>query len=279
MIHFRARRPRWPAASAAALLLGGLLLAACRGPLPGPTQAASLATATTAATATAEATAVRDATPTATQPPADTHTPAPSPTAADTAATTSAPPAANTATATAVSTATATELPPPGTPTPCADAWFMSNPPAACPAGPPAMAVTIAQHFERGLLVWRAQPDVFGSQIYAFFEDGQWPAWNPTNDRWRPGLPESDPSIVPPAGFYQPVRGFGMFWREANFVPAGTARDRLGWATGEEFSLGERAMQCVAGSSRMAGCFIEGPAGRIYVIEGNNAWAIWAGPP
>jgi hypothetical protein len=41
--------------------------------------------------------------------------------------------------------------------------------------------------------------------------------------------PESDPSIEPPPGRYQPIRGFGMVWREQPGV-----RDRLGWAVEPE---------------------------------------------
>ena len=44
---------------------------------------------------------------------------------------------------------------------------------------------------------------------------------------------ESDPTITPPSGYYQPRRGFGKIWREQ----AG-ARDKLGWATANERGLG-----------------------------------------
>ena len=120
-------------------------------------------------------------------------------------------------------------------------------------------------------------PDSFGSQIYAFFDDGQWLQWNPTNDRWHAGDPESDPTLVPPEGFYQPVRGFGLFWRKANFVPSGTARDRLGWAVAPEYAVGTRARQCCIAGDWAAGCFLGGPGDQILLIEGNNAWSIWTG--
>jgi hypothetical protein len=154
----------------------------------------------------------------------------------------------------------------------------MPNPPPGCPDQPAVYAQTIAQGFERGLLLWRSVPDTYGSQIYAFFDDGQWPAWNPTNDRWRLGLPESDPAIVPPAGFYQPVRGFGLFWREAFFNPAGSARDRLGWGIEPEWSLGERPLQCRVQGDWAAGCFLGGPGDQILLVEANNTWSTWTGP-
>lgn len=43
------------------------------------------------------------------------------------------------------------------------------------------------------------------------------------------GEQESDPSIVPPAGLYQPIRGFGKLWRTNPHV-----RDGLGWAIAPE---------------------------------------------
>lgn len=216
-------------------------------------------------------------------------TPAPAASAATLPPPTNTVPAPTATRAPATSTplpATSTPIPPTPTvaptatapPTPCAHAWFMANPPPGCPDQSAVFAHTIAQRFERGLLLWRVVPDTYGSQIYAFFDDGQWPAWNPTNDRWRPGLPESDPAIVPPAGFYQPVRGFGMFWRDAYFNPAGAARDRLGWALEPEWSTGERPLQCRVQGDWAGGCFLGGPGDQILLVEGNNAWSIWAGP-
>jgi hypothetical protein len=162
-------------------------------------------------------------------------------------------------------------------PTPCAATWFVTNPPKECPDQAPIYAQTVAQHFERGVLLWREKPDFYGSKIYAFFTDNQWPYWNPTNDQWLPTMPESDPTIVPPAGFFQPVRGFGIFWRNAYFGTAGSARDRLGWATDQEFSLGPLPMQCRVSANRSYGCLVAGPDHKVYDIEPDNAWSIWAG--
>jgi hypothetical protein len=68
--------------------------------------------------------------------------------------------------------------------------------------------------------------------IYVLFDDGLQPAFRTFLDEWDEGQPESDPSIVPPAGLYQPVRGFGLVWREEPGV-----RDRLGWAVNEELGI------------------------------------------
>ena len=62
--------------------------------------------------------------------------------------------------------------------------------------------------------------------ILVLHEDGQLEKYD---DFWAPGEPESDPALVPPAGLYQPVRGFGKLWRDNESV-----RERLGWALAPE---------------------------------------------
>jgi hypothetical protein len=165
-------------------------------------------------------------------------------------------------------------------PTPCAFAWFMTPAPTACAGQAPVYSLTVAEHFQHGVMIWRQTPDVFGSRIYAFFDDNQWPYFNPSNDAWYSGDPESDPTLTPPAGLFQPVRGFGVFWRQAYFGAAvGAARDRLGWATDAEFSLGSLPMQCRPGDPRNYGCYLAGPDHLIYDLEAGNRWSLWPAKP
>jgi len=107
----------------------------------------------------------------------------------------------------------------------CPDVWFFSPAPDECPISPPILTDGAEQHFEHGLMLWIKAED----RIYALFDDGLQPAFKVLMDEWDESKPESDPSIVPPAGLYQPVRGFGLVWREEPGV-----RDRLGWAVDEE---------------------------------------------
>ena len=257
-------------------------LAACRAvPAAAPTPAVSPHPPTASLSATPPATVTQPA-PTAsvTSSPEPTLTePLPTATSAPTA---TEPPASPTPQVVLTPTAVPpTRVPPPtqaASPTPCAFTWFVSNPPKECPGQAPIYSQTVAEHFEHGVLIWREKPDFYGSQIYAFFYDNKWPYWNPTNDQWRPTLPEYDPNIVPPAGFFQPVRGFGMFWRNAYFGAAvGSARDRLGWATDPEFNLGQLPMQCRISADRSYGCLVAGPDNLVFDIEPNNAWSLWAG--
>ena len=107
----------------------------------------------------------------------------------------------------------------------CPDTWFFSPAPDECPGSPPILTDGAEQHFEHGLMLWSKAED----RIYVLFDDGTHLAWKAFADEWEEGKPESDPSIVPPAGLYQPVRGFGLVWREESGI-----RGRLGWAADNE---------------------------------------------
>jgi hypothetical protein len=107
----------------------------------------------------------------------------------------------------------------------CMDSWFFGNAPDICPAGPALSSAGAVQWFEGGLMIWAAEED----QIYALFDDDSSPGWNRYIDRWNDGEPEDDPAISTPDGLFQPIRGFGLVWRQEPGV-----RDRLGWAINEE---------------------------------------------
>jgi hypothetical protein len=111
----------------------------------------------------------------------------------------------------------------------CPEAWFFSPPPDVCPTTP-LTSDAAEQHFERGVMIWVQQED----RLYVLYADNQSsPKWEPFTDDWDEGEPVDDPSLVPPGGLYQPVRGFGLVWRDNPHV-----RQRLGWATGQEMGFG-----------------------------------------
>jgi hypothetical protein len=109
----------------------------------------------------------------------------------------------------------------------CPDEWFFANPPDICPARAALVSPGAEQHFQGGVMLWSQAED----RIYVLYAGGQNPEWGAFGDEWDPGEPESDPTLQPPTGFYQPVRGFGQVWREQPGV-----RERLGWALDEEMS-------------------------------------------
>jgi hypothetical protein len=110
---------------------------------------------------------------------------------------------------------------------PCEYAYFFDPAPEACPLYEPSATWAAEQPFENGRMVWleevRGETFVTQRQILVFYNDGKYEQYQ---DTWTEGQPESDPSIVPPPGLYQPIQGFGKLWRETTSV-----RDKLGWAT------------------------------------------------
>jgi len=110
------------------------------------------------------------------------------------------------------------------------------------------------QTFQNGVMFWRSDTDV----IYVVFKDGTWQQFN---DTWQEGQPETDPNIVPPAGLYQPKRGFGKLWRENAVV-----RSKLGWAT-----IDERAMTGAV-EPFQGGVMLWSPQLGIYAFCNDGRW-------
>jgi hypothetical protein len=107
----------------------------------------------------------------------------------------------------------------------CPAPWFFQPEPQACGYDPiPSDAAE--QHFQHGTMIWVAETDT----IFALYDDDQAsPKWEMFTDEWDEGKPDRDPTIFPPAGLFQPIRGFGLIWREHDWV-----RGRLGWAIDQE---------------------------------------------
>ncbi len=94
-----------------------------------------------------------------------------------------------------------------------------------CALAPEQSLWSAEQGFQGGYLFWRSDTRT----IYALYSNGTWQSFA---DTWDESQPASDPSLIPPPGFSQPVRGFGKIWREQ-----AEARGRLGWATEAERGL------------------------------------------
>lgn len=108
----------------------------------------------------------------------------------------------------------------------CPFTWFFAPAPDVCPQEAVLLSASAEQQFEHGYMIWVGAED----RIYVLFDDSIYTdGWAVFEDTWQEGDPVDDPSIVPPSGFYQPQRGFGLVWREQPLV-----RDRLGWALAPE---------------------------------------------
>ncbi|MDI3339927.1 MAG: hypothetical protein QJR03_05275 [Sphaerobacter sp.] len=90
--------------------------------------------------------------------------------------------------------------------------------------------LTAYQRFERGTMIWVDVADVYNParSVLVLYDDGTFARYQ---DTWDEGQAVDDPTHTPPAGRYQPVRGFGKVWRD---VPG--VRERLGWAVAPEHS-------------------------------------------
>ncbi|MFN8450331.1 MAG: hypothetical protein U0521_17525 [Anaerolineae bacterium] len=181
-----------------------VLFAGCQGPPPTVVYIVVTATPETTLDANAAPTVEPTITETATAVvPTATAVP-PTPTTAIAATATSA------STTSAVPTESAPTALPPGFPTPVI-----------------AQVQVAEQLFEHGRMFW-LEPI---QQIWVLKITGEGHGtWSVYEDTFVDGEPETDPSLVPPEGRYQPERGFGKLWRESPGL-----REELGWGVTPEF--------------------------------------------
>jgi hypothetical protein len=125
------------------------------------------------------------------------------------------------------------------------------------------------QPFEHGLMVWTQE----AGRTYVLIEDGApFKPYQVVSDPFGLPLPEPDPSQAPPEGFYQPERGFALFWR--SLVPGHEwVRQRLGWATAPEQAY-SGFRQCNTATDATARCYLNGPNDQIIVLAEQVPW--WA---
>ncbi len=108
----------------------------------------------------------------------------------------------------------------------CPFTWFFAGAPEICPAAAPLTSAAAEQSFEHGVMIWVEAE----AAIYVLADaPGMIPNWRRYADAWQEGDAPDDAALSPPAGLYQPQRGFGLVWREEAGV-----REQLGWATAPE---------------------------------------------
>ena len=147
--------------------------------------------------------------------------------------------------------------------------WFFANPPARCPQDAATTSPAAAQRFERGLMIWLAQPDRF----YVFYDETpQVFQWTDAPYRFNPGAsPDNRVGVAPPTGLFEPVSGFGQLWR-GEFQEIESLRSRLGWARAPEFSFTAH-YQCARplASGRLWTCFLAAPDGRVLTLRPDSS--------
>lgn len=123
--------------------------------------------------------------------------------------------------------------------------------------------------FEGGHMFWI---DGF-RQIFVLYTDSH--TWAVYLDEWRDGDTEFDTNILPPAGFYQPERGFGLVWRNQPDV-----RTRLSWALATEhgyetviaYHFGQDMNNLATYTALNGFRMIESPTGGIFTLHDNGQW-------
>jgi hypothetical protein len=127
-----------------------------------------------------------------------------------------------------------------------------------CPSAPEAgFGVAAEQNFEHGYMFWNG--DV--KRIYVFSATTN--TWRSYADAWVEGTPPAT-LLTPPAGTYQPVRGFGKVWLDYPEV-----RQALGWATGQERGV-QAAWQAFA-----HGAMLWTDSRLIRVLYDSGSWELY----
>ena len=153
------------------------------------------------------------------------------------------------------------------TPTPCAlapaqpfAAAYAGEEIAArlgCPLAEAAVTGAAFQPFERGLMFWRADR----RDIDVLHTDGWWAGYD---DTWDESQPVDDPSLTPPEGLLQPVRGFGKVWRTSL---RGTQAD-VGWALEPERGYDMLAQPFGGGE------MFVGAEGEVFILYVGGTWEV-----
>lgn len=127
-----------------------------------------------------------------------------------------------------------------------------------CPTGPAVEVPAASQRFERGRMFWRSDT----AQIYVLQSGTGGDTWSVFPDTWQEGQTDRDPTLRPPAGREQPIRGFGKVWRELLGGPLAP----VGWAVEGEVGYGGQ-WQPFAG-----GVLLTAPEGKVYALFADGRW-------
>lgn len=117
---------------------------------------------------------------------------------------------------------------------------------------------TVFETFERGSTIWRADT----RQIYVLYQGGRYEQYA---DTWTEGEPVTYPE-TPPAGLFQPERGFGKLWVNNEHVRSG-----LGWATSTEtgYSATLEIHPAAGGGENI---LMTLPDGRLLRLDAQGSW-------
>ncbi len=113
------------------------------------------------------------------------------------------------------------------------------------------------QPFENGYMLRRKDLNL----TYILGSDN---TWFFTGDRWREGDMEYDPEIKAPNGLYQPVRGFGLAWRDQPGV-----QEDLGWGAAEEAGFMAVIQEFTNGTA-----WLNGDEAILFILYGDGTYEV-----
>lgn len=144
--------------------------------------------------------------------------------------------------------------------------FFTTRELSACPLDQARGATIVQQRFERGWMIW--MPYDTGGSILVLYDGGRIGSYV---DAWTESLPVDDPTLAPPFGMFQPVRGFDLVWRDQSGV-----RDGLGWATAPEGPYATQIQsQMTGGDYKAFVYFFRLQDGRVVQITGRTMPGQW----
>jgi hypothetical protein len=155
---------------------------------------------------------------------------------------------------------------------PCTYTYYFDNPSTTCPYFSVTLTDGAFQQFEHGWMIWVRELEIDSETqtnlIFVFYDSGFYERYD---DTWVEGQTERDPTLKPPNGLQQPIRGFGKLWRETPKV-----REGLGWATDQERGYPIQ-WQAEMRESIPGIAYLEHIDGRIIRTYNwyNGSWEIW----
>jgi hypothetical protein len=105
--------------------------------------------------------------------------------------------------------------------------------------------------------------------IYVFIggPDDQYGVWKQYPDTWQEGDPTPVPVGTPPAGYYEPVRGFGKLWHSDESI-----RLALGWALEPEWNVTGAWQNFEHGQALWVAAPVTGGQPTIYFMYLDGMW-------
>ena len=147
--------------------------------------------------------------------------------------------------------------------------WFFDPAPESCPEGEASYSYAAGQYFERGFMIWVEETDGF----YVFFSEPDESGYRYYDSsiglQLKTGASQDNRvGEDPPPGLHEPVSGFGLLWRgEVEWPDLGNVRERLGWATEQEFGFETALQYATLPCPRSWAGYMRGPRGEILRLS------------